>query len=60
MTEQLVWLPVWHQAREICTDLKIDETLLKTKICEQGGFEAGKDLNTIYGIILSFLRNQSF
>ncbi len=59
MTEQLVWLPTWHQAQEICSDLKIDNTLLKTKFCEQDGFETGNYLKTIYRIILSNLQKNA-
>lgn len=57
MIDQLVWLPTWHQARAICADLKIDDTILMEKFCEQGGFKTGKDLDTIYRVILSSLQN---
>ncbi len=55
MVEQLVWLPSWHQARAICADLKIDDNTFMERFCQQGGFKTGKDLDTIYRIILSVL-----
>ena len=58
MTEQIVWLPAWHQARAVCVDLKINDTNLMDEFCRQGGFETGKDLETIYRIMLSSFQNK--
>lgn len=55
MTDNLVWLPAWHQARAVCAELNINENVIKETFCSQGGFEAGKDLYTLYRIILSAL-----
>lgn len=56
MIDQLVWLPAWHQARAVCSDLKIDDHVLKETFCSQNGFTAENDLRIIYDIILSRLR----
>lgn len=55
MVDQLVWLPTWHQARAVCAALKIDNAAFRDTFCEQGGFEAGKDLDIVYRIMLSAL-----
>ena len=56
MIDQLVWLPAWHQARAVCSDLKIDDHVLEETFCSQNGFAAENDLRIIYDIILSRLR----
>jgi hypothetical protein len=55
MIGDLVWLPNWHQARDVCKDLQIDDKYIMEKCFRQSGFEKEKDLETIYRIILSAL-----
>lgn len=45
--EHLVWLPTWHQARLVCRELDIEETI--------GLPPAGEDLAALYRLILDAL-----
>jgi hypothetical protein len=54
MTEHLIWLPTWHQARQICTQIDIPLQTLWNRLFLEN--HAKNDLVILYEIILEELK----
>ena len=55
ITEKLVWLPTWHQARLICRQLGIPDQAIEKWRQQDEALLPGNDLLYIYGIIVESL-----
>jgi hypothetical protein len=56
MVEHLVWLPTWHQIRQICDQLNISSEKLRQHIFS--GNHAGNGLVELYEIVLKELKSR--
>jgi hypothetical protein len=56
VVQKLVWLPTWHQARQICAKLGIEDKELSDIFSGSAVPGPGQDLLALYGKILENLR----
>lgn len=58
ISEKLVWLPTWHQARLLCQRLGIADEDLAKDWQKKGGFPPCEDLADVYLAIINGLQNR--
>jgi hypothetical protein len=58
MMDKLVWLPTWHQARQICRELGIDDVGIWEALCLARVANVGDELLLVYNLIQSKLEKQ--
>ncbi len=58
ISENLVWLPTWHQARLLCQQLGIADADFAKGWQKKDGFPPCEDLTHVYLLIIEILRNR--
>jgi hypothetical protein len=58
MTEKLVWLPTWHQARLAAETIGVEKEAIRHLWQEKGALNPGEDLLGLYGLLLNALRRK--
>ena len=58
ISEKLVWLPTWHQARLLCQRMGIADEDLAKDWQKKGGFPPCADLADVYLAIINGLQNR--
>jgi hypothetical protein len=56
MTQKLVWLPTWHQARLMCRQLGITDEDFESRRQQNPGATPVEELLGIYGLIIETLK----
>jgi len=60
MVAKLVWLPTWHQARLVCSDMGVPAEAVSTLWQNHGVLPDGEELLHLYGVILDALIEKNF
>ena len=60
MAAKLVWLPTWHQARLICSDMGVPGEAVSTLWRNHDILPAGEELLHLYGVIMDALIENNF
>ena len=55
ISEKLVWLPTWQQARLLCEEFGIEDAEIKAAIAEKS-FEHSNDMMILYDLLLQYLK----
>jgi hypothetical protein len=55
MNQKLVWLPTWHQARQICTSIGIADSSILDVVQDSFRADRNDELLGLYGLILTRL-----
>lgn len=55
MTQKLVWLPTWHQARQICTSIGVADSRILEMVQHSCLADRDDELLGLYGLILDHL-----
>jgi hypothetical protein len=58
IVEKLVWLPTWHQARQLCRQLNVPDDAVAHIWQSQASLSAGEELQKIYELIIDALRKR--
>ena len=58
VAEKLVWLPTWHQARLLCTQLNIPDEVIAAIWQDGSVFSTGEELHKIYQLIIGALQER--
>jgi hypothetical protein len=56
LTDRMLWLPQWHQAREIAREMGISDAAVARQVADETVFAANAELSALYRLILSALR----
>ena len=56
ITEKLVWLPTWHQARLLCQQLGVPDQVVANMWQSQTPPSAGEELRQIYALLIGVLK----
>ena len=60
VAENLVWLPTWHQARLLCSQLGVPDSAVSTLWPKNEGLPPGEDLQYLYSLIMDTLIEKKF
>jgi len=60
MTEQLVWLPTWHQARLLCSQLGVPDSAVSRLWQEHEALPADEELFYLYSLVMDALIEKNF
>lgn len=53
--DKLVWIPTWHQARQVCKRLEISDSKIVRTIQQSSWAKPGAELLDLYKLILEYL-----
>jgi hypothetical protein len=59
LKESLVWLPTWHDAREILHQLGISDAFVASRLASKGAIESRDELIVLYDLIAEQLERSA-
>ena len=60
MAEKLIWLPTWHQARLLCSQLDVSDSAVSGLWQEDEALPDGEELLYLYSVIMDALIEKNF
>lgn len=58
MSQQLIWLPTWHQTRLLCAQFGVENEEIRGLWKTSGALSPGDDLFSLYVLLLGVLRQR--
>lgn len=56
ITEKLIWVPTWHQARQLCDKMGVKKRDIIDILCNENHVSADHDVLLLYRILLNNLK----